>query len=262
MSFTPSSPDTVATAFIVEDELAMRIELRDQLRVLWPQLHIVGEAGDGKSALQQIAQCQPQVVFLDIQIPPPTGLEIARQLGNSCHLVFVSAYDAHAIEAFEKGALDYILKPINPARLAITVARLKQKLQAAPPDMSRLVSSLLEGLQAQVPARPRYLRWITASVGNSLRLITVDEIVFIQAERKYLRVVLANSEVLVRKTLKELLDELDPDQFWQIHRSTIANALEIANIAPNMAGRLTAQLKSRREQLPVSDTFIRKFREM
>ena len=258
---TPSPPDMPVTAILLEDEVPMRDELRELLRALWPELLIVAEAGDGASALRLIEQHQPTIAFLDIQVPPPSGLELARLVGEHCHIVFVTAYDAHAIEAFDHGAADYLLKPLKPSRLAATVLRLKKKLATAPPDMSSMLASLMDKLPASA-APPRYLRWLTATVGNTIRLITVDEIVFIQAERKYLRVVLADSEVLIKKTLKELLDELDPEQFWQLHRSTVANALEIVNIAPNMAGRLTAQLKSRREQLPVSDTFIRKFRDM
>jgi DNA-binding LytR/AlgR family response regulator len=246
-----------ATALIVEDEPALREELRDSLQALWPELDIVAEAHNGVDALRLIAQRQPAIVFLDIQIPEPNGLDVARLIGDRCHVVFVTAYDAHAVDAFEKGAVDYILKPISEARLALTVERLRQKLAHKPADLMNLVDRLQSGQPAV-----KYLRWISASVGKSLRMITIDDVVFFQSDQKYTRVVLADSEVLIRKTLKELIAELDPEQFWQIHRSTVVNALEIASIEPNMGGQLSVMLKSRRERLPVSESFARRFRQM
>ena len=251
----PAKRDKAPSALIVEDEPALSEELRELLQALWPALHIIGRAADGVDALRQLAQHQPDIVFLDIQIPGPNGLEVARTLRDSCHVVFVTAYDAHAIEAFESGAVDYILKPIEAQRVALCVQRLKQRLVAAPADFS----DLLEKLQ---PQRTSYLRWITASVGNSLRLITTDEVVYFQSEQKYTRVVLATSEVLIKKTLKELVSELDPAQFWQTHRSTVVNAMEISSIEPNMSGQLSIKLRTRREQLPVAESFVRRFRQM
>jgi len=245
------------TAVLVEDEPALREELRDVLADLWPQLQVLAEAGDGVQALRMIAEHRPQIVFLDIEIPEPNGLDVARVIGDRSHVVFVTAYDRFAVDAFENGAVDYILKPISDARVALTVQRLQQKLTRAPADLVNLVDQL----QANQP-RSAYLRWITASVGKSLRMITIDEVVFFQSDQKYTRVVLADSEVLIKKPLKDLLAELDPEQFWQIHRSTVVNALEIASIEPNMAGQLSVKLKSRREQLPVSETFARRFRQM
>ena len=253
------APNATPTALIVEDEAALHDELRETLQILWPELKILGHASDGLQALQLITEHQPDIVFLDIQIPGPNGLEIARCIGNRCHVVFVTAYDEHAIEAFEKGAVDYILKPINDARLGLTVQRLKKNLAQQPDDLVAVVEHLKATTQ---PSRFQHLRWITASVGNSLRLITIDEVMFFQSDQKYTRVVLAESEVLIKKTLKELLEELDPEQFWQIHRSTVVNALEIASIEPNMGGQLVVRLKNRREQLPASESFVRKFRQM
>lgn len=251
------SMDKWPTALIVEDEPALSEELRELLQQLWPELKIVEQAQDGVQALKLIALHQPDIVFLDIQIPDPNGLEVAQFVADRCHVVFVTAYDAHAIEAFERGAADYILKPISFERLALTVQRLKLKLSQTPQDMSQVAA------QAQTGATgARYLRWITASVGNALRLITIDEVVFFQSDQKYTRVVLADSEVLIKKTLKELLAELDPEQFWQLHRSTVVNALEVASIEPNLAGQLAVKLRRRREQLPVSEAFVRRFRSM
>ena len=252
----PPSAEMPATALLVEDEHALREELRDMLAALWPQLRVVGEAQDGLEALRLVAQHQPRIVFLDIQIPDPNGLEVARHIGDRCHVVFVTAYDAHAVDAFEKGAVDYLLKPLSASRLSVTIGRLKQKLHQAPSD----VLGLMELMQARQPRN--YLRWITATVGKSLRMITIDEVVFIQADQKLTRVVLADSEVLIKKPLKDLLSELDPEQFWQTHRSTIVNAQEISSIEPDMSGRLVVKLKNRRERLPVSESFVRRFRQM
>jgi DNA-binding LytR/AlgR family response regulator len=244
-------------ALIVEDEPALAAELAEILQQLWPQLELLPIAGNGLQALQSIFADKPEIAFLDIQIPDPNGLEVARIIRDACHIVFVTAYDAHAIEAFEKGALDYVLKPINRARLALTVQRLQQRAGSTIPDLSTFLPA-----PAPSPGPGRHLRWITATQGQALRLITTDEVVFFQTEQKYTRVVLANSEVLIKKSLKELMNELDPGQFWQSHRSTLVNALEIASIEPNLAGKLVIKLKSRREQLPVSEAFVRRFRQM
>ena len=245
------------SAVIVEDEPALARELRELLQQQWPALDIASVAGDGVQALRDIAQHAPDVAFLDIQIPDPNGLDVARLVGERCHVVFVTAYDAHAIEAFEAGAADYLLKPLDPQRLARTVQRLQKTLGQRPPDLSRVAAQAQAGAQ-----RSPYLRWITATVGNALRLITTDEVVFFQSDQKYTRVVLADSEVLIRKTLKELMAELDPEQFWQLHRSTLVNAQEVQSIEPNLAGQLAVRLRSRREQLPVSEAFLRRFRTM
>lgn len=245
------------SAILVEDEQALREELRDVLRSLWPELDIVAEAQNGLEGLRLAALHQPDILFLDIQMPEPNGLEVARLMGDRCHVVFVTAYDAHAVDAFENGATDYILKPINEARLALTVRRLKQKLAQAPADSVALIERRQPRRQA-----PQHLRWITAAVGKSLRMIMIDEVVYFQSDQKYTRVVLADSEVLIKKPLKELLAELDPEQFWQIHRSTVVNAQEIAAIEPNMSGQLTVKLKSRREPLAVSESFVKRFRQM
>ncbi len=252
-----ASRDGRPKALIVEDEPRLADELRELLGQLWPALEVVGQAADGVDALRAIARLAPDVVFLDIQIPDPNGLEVARLIGDRCHIVFVTAYDAHAVDAFDAGAVDYILKPIDRERLARTVQRLELRLRQQPQDMSAVA------LQAQAgQAGSSYLRWITATVGSTLRLITTDEVVFFQTEQKYTRVVLADSEVLIKKSLKDLLAELDPAQFWQLHRSTLVNAQEVLSIEANMAGQPSVRLKSRRELLPVSETFLRRFRNM
>ncbi|OGB24975.1 MAG: DNA-binding response regulator [Burkholderiales bacterium RIFCSPLOWO2_02_FULL_57_36] len=249
--------ETRPTALIVEDEPALCDELHEALRTLWPELHIVAMAQNGLEALRKITEYRPDIIFLDIQIPEPNGLDVARFIGDRCHVVFVTAYDAHAVDAFENGAVDYILKPFSDKRLAVTVQRLKKKLAHSPPDLVSLVDQLQEP-----GARSRHLRWITAAVGKSLRMIMIDEVVFFQSDQKYTRVALAGSEVLIKKSLKELLTGLDPEQFWQIHRSTVVNTLEISSIEPNIAGQLTVRLKNRREQLAVSESFVKRFRQM
>jgi len=243
-------------ALVVEDETALADELCDLLHALWPELRVT-RAADGAGALRAVLQGRPDIVFLDIQIPDPNGLEVARIIRDTCHIVFVTAYDAHAIEAFERGAVDYLLKPVVAARLEQTVLRLKRRIGMPPPDLSALAGQLQGGA-----APSSSLRWLTATVGQSLRLIMVDEVVFFQADQKFTRVVLPNAEFLIRRSLKELLAELDPGQFWQTYRNTVVNALEIASIEPNLAGQLAIRLKSRREQLPVSETFLRKFRQL
>lgn len=256
MSSTPPFSEHQPTALIVEDEPALCDELQDMLAAIWPELHIVARAYQGLEALRLIAEHEPDIVFLDIQIPEPSGLEIAQHLADRCHIVFVTAYDAHAIEAFEKGAVDYLLKPLAASRLFLTVQRLKQHLLQKPVAQ---VERLQQLQKSSTPAR--YLRWITAPVGKTLRMIMIDDVLFFQSDTKYTRVVLSDSEVLIKRSLKELLTELDPELFWQIHRSTVVNAQAIDVLEPDFRGRLTVRLKSRDEALAVSETFMHRFRQ-
>lgn len=245
------------TAIVAEDEPTLRDQLVEQLGQLWPELAIVGVAADGVQALRLLDEHRPDILFLDINMPGATGLEVARQASGRSRVVFVTAYDQHAVSAFEQGALDYVLKPVSAARLFTTVARLKERM-AAPPAR---VDAALGHLSAP-PAGRSYLRWINASVGQNLRLITVDEIDYFQSDNKYTRVVTADGEALIRKSLKELVDELDPQQFWQIHRSTLVNAAAIAGVARDFRGRMQVRLKRRSETLLVSDSFTHLFRQM
>lgn len=244
-------------AILVEDEADLRAEIRDLLKHRWGNLSIVGEARDGFAAKDLVKSLQPDILFLDIKIPGPNGLEVAAAVGDLCHIVFITAYDAYAIEAFEQGAVDYVLKPIQPDRFAVTINRL-QKITQYPANKKIAPTP---DTQRSTP-KSRHIKWITATNGNAFRLVMIDEVIFFQADNRYTRVVLADSEVLISKTLKELLEELDPDQFWQIHRSTIVNAMEISSIEPDIASRLTVKLKNRRDRLAVSDSFMRKFRQM
>ncbi len=207
------------TAIVAEDEATLRHHLVEQLGQLWPELRIVGEAADGVQALRLLDEHQPDVLFLDIQMPGATGLEVARQANGRCHVVFVTAYDQHAVAAFDQGAVDYVLKPVSAARLFTAVSRLKQRLGSPPARIDSALGSLATVAPNGSARQP--LRWINASVGQNLKLITVDEITYFQADNKYTRVVTVDGEALIRKPLKELVEELDPVQFWQIHRSTL-----------------------------------------
>ncbi len=252
---------TTATAIVAEDEATLRHQLVEQLHELWPDLAIVGEASDGVQALRLLDEHLPDVLFLDIQMPGATGLEVARQASGRCHVVFVTAYDQHAVAAFDQGAVDYVLKPISAARLFTAVSRLKQRLGTPPARLEPTLTQLGSG-SGPPTATAQYLRWINASVGQNLKLITVDEIAYFQADNKYTRVVTGEGEALIRKPLKELVEELDPNQFWQIHRSTLVNAASIAGVARDFRGRMMVKLKTRVETLLVSDSYTHLFRQM
>lgn len=245
------------TAVIAEDELVLREELQSRLGALWPQLHVTAVASNGIEAIQLVDRHRPDVVFLDIEMPGLNGLEVARHCAGRCHVVFVTAYDAHAVAAFEQGAVDYVLKPYDNARLAATTQRLRERIREAPASLD----DVLRELGRAAPARS-YLRWINASKGAEVKLITVDEVCYFQSDTKYTRVVTADGETLIRRSLKELQDELDPSCFWPIHRSVIVNANAIAGVTRNLAGQVCVKLKSRGERLPVSASHQHLFRQM
>ena len=242
-------------ALLAEDEPLLREELAELLGQLWPELEIVAQTADGIAALRALEKHSPDIVFLDINLPGLNGLEVARQASGRCHVVFVTAYDQHTLAAFEQGAADYLLKPVQPARLATTVARLKERI-ARPP-------ASLEGLLRELSARsPGYLRWINASQGPTVRVITVEDVCYFQADSKYTRVVTPDGEALIRKPIKELSQELDPASFWQIHRSTIVNVHAIAGVLRDLRGRTQVRLKRREELLAVSEAYLQLFRQM
>jgi len=248
------------SAIVAEDEAPLREQLIEQLHGLWPELRIVGAAADGIEALRLLEEQRPDIVFLDIQMPGASGQEVARAAAGRCHIVFVTAFDHHAVQAFEQGAVDYVLKPIMPARLFSTVSRLKERIGSAP-ARTEAVHAVISQLGMSPAAHPA-LRWINASVGQNLRVITVDEVLYFQADNKYTRVVTDQGEALIRKPLKELVDELDPQQFWQIHRSTLVNAAAIDRIARDLRGRMLVHVKGRSDTLLVSDTYAHQFRQM
>ena len=246
------------TALVAEDEPLLREEIVELLRKLWPSLEIVGETGDGVEALRLLQERNPDVTFLDIQMPGMTGLEIAQQAAGRTHCAFITAYDQYAIAAFDRGAVDYVMKPISAARLATTVQRLKDRLGSAPADLSNMLADL-----ARQKAESRtYLRWVNASVGTTIKLITVEEICYFRADTKYTLVATPTTESLIRKPIKELVDELDPNMFWQIHRSTLVNVNAIAGVSRDIRGHLQVKLKERNEHLPVSEAYNHLFRQM
>ena len=248
---------TTLKAIIAEDEPILRLELKETLAKLWPELEICAEAEDGIEALRALSQYTPDILFLDIQMPGLSGLEVAKQASGKCHVAFVTAYDKYAVAAFEQGAVDYVMKPFSAARLATTISRLKEKLASAPANLDGLLKTLAEA------ASPReYLRWITASQGNDLRLITVEEIVYFQADNKYTLVVTPQQESLIRRPIKELIEELDPQTFWQIHRGTLVNINAVAGVTRDIGGHLRVKLKQRKETLPVSESYVHLFRQM
>lgn len=254
----PPDLDRVPIAILAEDEPLLADELEDLLHALWPELLIVARASDGIAALTALEAHAPDLAFLDIQMPRLNGVEVARQIGGRCHVAFITSYDQYAIDAFEAGALDYVLKPIAAARMATTVQRLKSRLQQPPPDLRRLLKDLVQS----PPAAPRYLQWINASQGTVVRLITVDEILYFKSDQKYTLVVTPDNEVLINKPIKELAEELDPTMFWQIHRSTLANVHAIESVIRDDHGNVKLRLKHRPETLSVSEAYVHRFRKM
>lgn len=258
---------TSPTAILADDEPLLRDMLRTKLQKLWPELSIVAEATNGAEALQHFEAMDPDIMFLDIHMPVMTGLEAARLIGKGrskrVQLVFITAFDQHAVEAFERGAIDYVLKPFNEGRLAETVERLKERLAAPAEEEGTELTQVLRQLTAQLTGgEAGYLKWVKASVGQTVRLIAVDEIVYFQSDEKYTRVVMEDGEVLIRKPIKELLAELDPNQFWQIHRATIVNTKAIAGVVRGLRDQADLKLKSRPETLTVSRNFTNLFKQM
>ena len=247
------------SAVIADDEPLLRAQLRTRLARLWPELAVVHEMENGRGVEEVMARFAPRVFFLDIHMPGVNGIEAARAIGSRAHVVFVTAFDQYAVEAVERGAIDYVLKPFNEERLATTVERLKERLHARPAPLEALV----EQLAGRLGARPsEHLRWIKASVGSNVRLIPVEEVLFFQSDEKYTRVVTCEGESLIRKPIKELLDELDPAKFWQVHRATIVNVDHIASVRRGLKDQAEIALKGHTETLVVSRAFTHLFKQM
>jgi DNA-binding LytR/AlgR family response regulator len=253
---------TPVTALIVDDEAPMRDQLRARLREVWPELVVAGEAANGIDAIAMAAQHRPQIVFLDIRMPGLSGIDAARQLYDRCHIVFVTAYDQYAVDAFEQGAMDYLLKPVVAERLKMSCERLRLRLAAAPQDIGAQLAQLTRLLQQGEGRKHEYLRWIQAQVGSSLRMISTREVLFFQSDEKYTRVQTASAELLIRKTLKELADELDPDEFWRIHRSTLVRVDAIAEVTRDMRGRQMLRVRNYPQELEVSRNHAHLFQQM
>jgi DNA-binding LytR/AlgR family response regulator len=255
------------TAIIADDERLMRDQLRMRLEQVWPELDIVGEAKNGEEAVELVGQCKPDFTFLDIRMPGKTGIEAAREIGERSHIVFVTAYDQYAVEAFERGAVDYVLKPSEPERLKVTVERLKERLRARLEQpglvVNDSVTAMLSQLAEKIAApKPKHLQWIQASIGQDLRMIPVEDILFFRSDEKYTCVQTATFEALIRKPVRDLADELDPALFWQIHRATLVNVNAIEGVTRDIRGRHLVLVKGRPEKLEVSRSFLHLFKQM
>ncbi len=258
-----------ATALIADDEPLLRESLRRQLANVWPELEIVAEARNGRETVQLFDERHPDICFLDVHMPGLSGVDAANHIGRRAHVVFVTAYDHYAVQAFAQGALDYLLKPVEPARLAETVSRLKERLQASRPAVN--TEQLLEQLSAQLAklqggARREPLRWIRAQVGKTVRLIAVDEIDYVRSDAKYTIVAWRDggkpAEAVVRTPLKDLFEQLDSEQFAQVHRSVVVNLRSISHVKRHDNETAEIHLKGRVEVLPVSRQYVHLFRQM
>jgi DNA-binding LytR/AlgR family response regulator len=253
------------TAIIADDERLMRDQLRMRLNEAWPELEIVGEAKNGEEAVALVTGLKPDLTFLDIRMPGTTGMEAARRIGGQSNIVFVTAYDQYAVEAFERGAVDYVLKPPEPERLQVTVARLKERLAkpneagAVSDSVTQMLSQLAEKMAAPKPA---YLQWIQASIGQDLRMIPVEDILFFRSDEKYTCVQTERFEALIRKPVRDLAEELDPALFWQIHRATLVNVNAIEGVTRDIRGRHLVLIKGKPDKLEVSRSFLHLFKQM
>lgn len=245
------------TAVIAEDEPLLREEIRNTLTELWPELTICGEAADGLQAIEALDNFHPHILFLDIQMPGRNGLEVARHASGKAHVVFITAYDAYAVQAFEEGALDYVLKPISPERMKLTVQRLQERMREPPADLSHL-ADLLKSI---VKPEAQYLKWLTVPHASELRVVAVSEILYLQADNKYTTIATRSSSFLLTSSLKEMQSKLDPAVFWQIHRSTVVNISAIDTIYRSFRGALEVKLKDRSELLPVSAAHAHRFKQ-
>ncbi len=259
----------MSTALIADDEPLLREHLAAHLGKLWPELRIVAQARNGREALELFEEHRPQIAFLDVHMPGLNGIDAARGIGPRAALVFVTAYEQYAVQAFERGAIDYVIKPFQAERLAETVQRLRQRTsQAAPATAPEALAPLLDALAARLrseagPAQPRkHLQWIKASVGSVVRLIPVDELVFLRSDEKYTLVVWQGGEALIRKTIRELAEELDPERFVQIHRSVIVALAHVAQVVRSSNETADVHLRGRAEVLPVSRSYLHLFRQM
>ena len=262
-------------AVIADDERLMREQLRARLAEVWPELQIVAEARNGLEAVEMVQQHRPDLVFLDIRMPGLTGVDAARQIAQMevdddeslPEIVFITAYDQYAVEAFEQGVADYVLKPAERDRLQVTVGRIRKRLATrgtAEADGGPPMQQLLHQLAARLNPNqaPRYLEWIQATVGQAIQMIPVAEVLFFISDEKYTRVQTAQLEALIRKPIKELIDELDPHQFWQIHRSTLVNVKAIAGVTRDFRGRQIVGVKGHGEKLEVSRSYTHLFKGM
>jgi DNA-binding LytR/AlgR family response regulator len=262
-----SSPPT---ALIADDEPLLREVLERLLAQAWPELRVIARARNGREALEQFQAQRPDVCFLDVHMPGMSGVEAARGIGRRAHIVFVTAFDRYAVQAFEQGVLDYLVKPVEAARLAETVARLRERLSGARPalDAQGLLQELAERLRQSASAEPATaLRWLRASVGQTVRLIAVDDVDYLRSTEKYTTIAWrdeggAAREAIIRTPLKELVAQLDPTGFAQVHRSVVVNLRAISHVTRGENDTADIHLKGREEVLPVSRSYLHLFRQM
>jgi DNA-binding LytR/AlgR family response regulator len=250
-------------AIIADDEEQLRRYLKARLKALWPELYICGEAANGPDALDLIEARQPDIAFLDIRMPGLSGIRVAEKAAGKCRVVFISAYDQYALQAFENEALDYIVKPVTDERLEKTIKRLQNQVAASPsppPELARIVAEVMAGLETRKESE--YLNWIKIQHGDGIRLIPVDEICYFKAEDRYTTVMTRDGESLIRKSIRELAEELDPGRFWRIHRGTIVNVNQIARVTRSFTGALMIRLKDHAEVLTVSRSYNYLFKQM
>jgi DNA-binding LytR/AlgR family response regulator len=260
-------PEPIPTALIADDEPLLREHLASHLARLWPELRVVAQARNGREAVELFENQTPDIVFLDVHMPGMNGIEAARLIGRRAQLVFVTAFEQYAVQAFEQGAIDYLVKPFDEARLVDTIARLRQRLPrpAAEPDVDAALDAALHALAVRLGQRAvgkPWLHWIKASVGQSVKLIAVDQIAYLRSDEKYTLVVHDGGEALIRKPIRELIDELDPDRFAQVHRSVIVNLHHVTQVVRGANETAEIQLRGRSETLPVSRNFVHLFRQM
>jgi DNA-binding LytR/AlgR family response regulator len=256
---------TAPTALIVDDEPLLRQRLVSYLGRLWPDLRVVAEARNGREAVELFEQHAPEVVFIDVQMPGLNGIDAARAMAGRTQLVFVTAFEQYAVQAFERGAIDYLVKPFEEVRLAETVERVRSRLApiptAASPALEAALDQLAGELRGRVPGR-RWLQWIKASVGSTVKLIPVEQVVYLRSDEKYTLVVWDGGEALIRKTIRELADELDPERYAQIHRSVIVNLARVSHVVRGLNETADVHLAGRSETLPVSRSWLHLFRQM
>ncbi|MFH2135664.1 MAG: LytTR family DNA-binding domain-containing protein [Pseudomonadota bacterium] len=244
-------------AIIADDELNLAQDLQRRLLLLWPGLQIAALVHDGVAAEQALQEHKPDIAFLDIRMPGQTGLDAARAADAHCRVVFVTAYDDHALEAFEQAAVDYLLKPVSDERLARCVERLKQHSETAPSVLLARLQSMLAS-----PAKPEPLRWLRIQIGQTVRMVATEEVCYFQSADKYTTVRTRDAELLLRTPLKELVSQLDPDQFWQVHRGTLVNVHQIVSAHNGLMGKIVLELRDRPEKIAVSRSYAHLFRQM
>jgi DNA-binding LytR/AlgR family response regulator len=244
-------------AVIADDEPHLAADLQRRLARLWPELNIAAVVHDGEAAAAALSGIQPDIAFLDIRMPGISGLEAAKSAQSDCRVVFITAFDDHAVQAFELAAVDYLLKPVSDERLARCVERLKQRSEVAPDALLSRLQQLLAS-----SAKPEHLRWLRVQTGQTVRMLSVEEVCYFQSTDKYTTVFTQDAELLLRTPLKELIMQLDPQQFWQVHRSTVVNVRQIISAHHHLAGRISLSLRDRSEKIAVSRSYAHLFNKM